>query len=86
MDPSIKGNCQALAWLRGEHSLFVPTESRERNVWLANFSSPDSNVFHVTDESVQQSTVYTNRADAVFLIDGIAVAVAETKAAGLGGV
>lgn len=55
-------------------------------MWLANFSSPDSNVFHVTDESVQQSTVYTNRADAVFLIDGIAVAVAETKAAGLGGV
>jgi type I restriction enzyme R subunit len=36
---------------------------------------------HVTDEWVQRGAVYRNRADVVFLINGLPVAVAETKKA-----
>ena len=39
-------------------------------------------LFHVTDEWWQKSTVFRNRADVVFLINGIPVALAETKDAG----
>jgi len=78
---TIEGNREALKWLRGEMSVFVPEEKRERNVTLIDFENPDRNVFHVTDEWRHKSTVYTNRADVVFLINGIPVAVAELKAA-----
>ncbi len=81
LQPSIEGNRDALAWLRGEGSVFVPGENRERNVRLIDFDDPANNVFHVTDEWWQRSTVFRNRADVVFLVNGIPVAVAETKAA-----
>jgi len=80
--PTIQGNRDALAWLRGEQSVFVPDENRERNVNLIDFDNPDANIFQVTDEWRQKSTVFANRADVVFLINGIPVAIAETKAAG----
>ena len=35
--PSIEGNRDALSWLRGEQSIFVPEENRERNVQLIDF-------------------------------------------------
>jgi len=79
--PSIEGNRDALLWLRGEQSVFVPEENRERNVTLVDFASPDDNIFQVTSEWSHQGQVYTNRADVVFLINGMPVAVAETKAA-----
>lgn len=77
----IEGNQDALRWLRGEMSVFVPGEKRERNVTLIDFENPDRNVFQVTPEWRHKSTVYTNRADVVFIINGIPVAVAELKAA-----
>ncbi|MCL4516162.1 MAG: HsdR family type I site-specific deoxyribonuclease [Firmicutes bacterium] len=80
--PSIEGNRDALFWLRGEQSIFVPGEKRERNVCLIDFENPDNNVFHVTDEWRQRGTICPNRADVVFLINGIPVAIAETKSAG----
>ena len=76
-----EGNREALAWLRGERSIFVPSQERERNVTLIDFDTPDSNLFHVTDEWWQRNAVYRNRADVVFLINGIPVAVVETKSA-----
>lgn len=48
--PTLEGNREALAWLRGEQSVFVPDENRERNVRLIDFDNLDNNVFHVTDE------------------------------------
>lgn len=81
LKPTLEGNQDALSWLRGEQSIFVPSENRERNVTLIDFEAPDNNLFHVTDEWWQQSTVHRNRADVVFLINGISVAVVETKAA-----
>ena len=79
--PTLEGNQDALSWLHGERSIFVPTENRERNVTLIDFENSDNNLFHVTDEWTQQGTAYRNRADVVFLINGIPVAVVETKSA-----
>lgn len=80
---TIEGNRDALKWLRGEMSVFVEEEKRERNVRLVDFENPDNNVFHVTWEWRHKSPSFPtpNRADVVFLINGIAVAVAELKAA-----
>src|SRR2546425_6314808 len=77
--PTIEGNREAHSWLRSEQSVFVPTENRERNVRLIDFEHPENNLFQVTDEWSQKSTVFRNRADVVFLINGIPVALAETK-------
>ena len=77
--PTLKGNRDALSWLRGEQSIFVPSENRERNITLIDFETPDNNLFHVTDEWSQQGIIERNRADVVFLINGIPVAVVEAK-------
>jgi type I restriction enzyme, R subunit len=82
LKPTLEGNREAHDWLRGEQSIFVPEEKRERNVRLIDFDRPENNVYHVTDEWWQKSTVFRNRADVVFLINGIPVALAETKDAG----
>ena len=78
---TLEENQVALSWMRGEQSIFVPSENRHRNVTLIDFDTPDNNLFHVTDEWEQRGVVYTNRADVVFLINGIPVAVVETKSA-----
>lgn len=77
----LDGNQNALSWLRGEQSVFVPSENRERNVTLIDFESPENNRYHVTDEWVQKSVVHTNRADVLFLINSIPIVVVETKSA-----
>ena len=81
LKPTIEGNRDALAWLRGEQSVFVPSERRERNVCLIDFDHPERNVYQVTDEWSYRGVVYRNRADVVFLINGIPVATVETKGA-----
>lgn len=79
LKPTIEGNREAHSWLRGEQSAFIQQENRERNIRLVDFEHPENNVYHVTDEWWQKSTVFRNRADVVFLINGIPVALAETK-------
>jgi type I restriction enzyme R subunit len=80
---TIEGNREALKWLRGEQSVFVAEENRELNVRLIDFDELDRNVFQVTDEWRQKdaSGLVTNRADVVFLVNGLPVALAETKKA-----
>ena len=82
LNSTLEGNQDALSWLRGERSIFVPDEDRYRNVTLIDYDNPDNNLFHVTDEWTQKGTVYRNRADVVFLINGIPVAIVETKSVG----
>ena len=79
LKPTLAGNQEALLWMRGEKSTFVASENRERNVTLIDFENLDNNLFYVTDEWWQQGTRHRNRADVVFLINGIPVAVVETK-------
>ena len=77
--PTLEGNQDALSWIRGGQSTFVPSENRERNITLVDFENPNNNLFHVTDEWAQQSTVHRNRADVVFLMNGIPIAIVEAK-------
>ena len=46
---------------------------------LIDFDTPEANLFHVTDEWWQKNIGHRNRADVVFLINGIPVAVVEAK-------
>ncbi|HOO78075.1 MAG TPA: HsdR family type I site-specific deoxyribonuclease [bacterium] len=78
---TIEGNAEILAWLRGEQSRYDEKEKRERNVTVIDFNDPDRNVFQVTDEWQYTNGLETNRADVMFLINGIPVAVVETKSA-----
>jgi type I restriction enzyme R subunit len=78
---SIEGSAEVLAWLRGQRSLFVPAEKRERNVTLVDFEHLEHNAFHVTDEWEYTNGQKTNRADVMFVINGVPVALVETKAA-----
>ena len=82
LNATLEGNQEALLWMRGVKSTFVPSKNLERNVTLIDFENPDNNLFHVTDEWEQQNAAHRNRADVVFLINGIPVAVVETKNAG----
>ena len=76
---TIEGNRDALTWLRGEGSVYVPEERRERNVTLIDYADLSCNDFAVTDEWVQRGPVFRNRADVVFLVNGVPVAICETK-------
>jgi type I restriction enzyme R subunit len=82
LQPTIEGNRDLLSWLHGEKSVFVPEDNRERNVALIDFCDVNNNVFQITDEWRHKGARFPNRADVVFLINGIPVAIAETKAAG----
>ena len=82
LNATLEGNQEALLWMRGVKSTFVPSKNLERNVTLIDLENPDNNLFHVTDEWEQQNAAHRNRADVVFLINGIPVAIMETKNAG----
>ncbi len=77
----IEGNAEVLAWLRGERTVHVERERRTRNVTVIDFEHPAHNLFQVTDEWQYTNGQYTNRADAMFLVNGVPVALVETKAA-----
>ena len=79
LNATLEGNQDSLLWIRGERSVFVASENREHNITLIDFENPDNNLFHVTDEWEQQNAAHRNRADVVFLINGIPVAVVEAK-------
>lgn len=82
LNATLAGNQEVLLWMRGEKSTFVASENRERNVTLIDFENLDNNLFHITDEWEQRNAAHRNRADVVFLINGIPVAVVEAKNAG----
>jgi type I restriction enzyme R subunit len=60
----------------------VSEENRERNVRLVDFDDLTRNLYSVTGEWTQRNPRCANRADVVFLVNGIPVAVCETKNAG----
>ncbi len=76
---SIEGNAEILKWLRGEQSVHAESEKRRRNIALIDFEHPANNFFQVTDEWEYTNGQKRNRADVVFLINGVPVAIAETK-------
>jgi type I restriction enzyme R subunit len=79
---SIEGNAEILAWLRGERSVHVAGEKRQRQVRLIDYENVDQNVFQVSPEwEYTSGSSKPNRADVMFLINGIPVALVETKSA-----
>jgi type I restriction enzyme R subunit len=78
---SIEGNAEILAWLRGERSVYVASEKRQRNVRLIDYEKLNQNTFQVTGEWQYTNGMQSNRADVMFLINGLPVALVETKSA-----
>ncbi|UST58293.1 HsdR family type I site-specific deoxyribonuclease [Pseudomonas moraviensis] len=80
---NIRGNRAFLRALRGQSTFFDPIDARERDLKLIDFDieSLTSNRFEVTEEFYFNNGRYGNRADVVFLINGIPVLVIECKSA-----
>lgn len=77
---NIEGNREILDWLRGNKTVFVESEKRHRNVTLVDFTDLDRNVFQITYEwTFCALNKKGNRADVIFLVNGIPLAIVENK-------
>lgn len=77
---TIKGNQEMLDWLRGRKTLYVEREKRHRNIRLVDFEQPANNAMQVSWEwAYRNGTRKGNRADVVFLVNGVPAAVIENK-------
>ncbi len=78
--PTIEGNREVLSWLRGERQWYDEAEKRHRPVQLVDFDHPGQNVFQVTWEwKLKPPARKGNRADVMFAVNGIPVAIVEHK-------
>ncbi|MEX2280851.1 MAG: HsdR family type I site-specific deoxyribonuclease, partial [Gemmatimonadota bacterium] len=78
--PTMAGNRELLEWLRGNRTMYDEREKRDRNVILADYNDLERNVFQVTCEwTCRIGQRKPNRADIVFLINGVPVAIVENK-------
>lgn len=77
---TLEGNQETLEWLRGNRTVYDETERRHRNITLIDFDNVENNTFHVTYEwKCQIGQRKGNRADIIFLVNGIPVAIIENK-------
>lgn len=77
---TIEGNREVLSWIRGERQWYDEVEKRHRPVQVIDFEVPSKNDFVVTWEwKIEPLARKGNRADVVFVINGIPVAVVEHK-------
>ncbi len=77
---NIEGNRELLAWLRGERQWYDEAEKRHRPVTVIDFEHVADNVFHVTWEwKIKPPARKGNRADVMFVINGVPVVVVEHK-------
>ncbi|RUL93709.1 HsdR family type I site-specific deoxyribonuclease [Verrucosispora sp. FIM060022] len=80
LPPTIEGNREVLRWLRGERQWPDENEKRHRPVQVVEFGDPNANVMHVTWEwRIQPLARKGNRADVVFVLNGIPVTIVEHK-------
>ena len=80
LPPTIEGNRQTLAWLRGERQWYDEAEERHRQVRLIDFGEPSANALHVTWEwRLKPPARKGNRADVMFVVNGVPVAIVEHK-------
>lgn len=80
LPPSIDGNREMLSWLRGERRWYDETEKRHRPVQIINFDSPGENRLHVTREwKLKPPARKGNRADVMFVVNGVPVCIVEHK-------
>jgi type I restriction enzyme R subunit len=84
LPPTIDGNREMLSWLRGERAWYDETEKRQRPVKLIDFDQVEANAFDVTWEwKIKPPARKGNRADVMFLVNGIPVCIVEHKNPGL---
>ena len=80
LPPTIEGNRENLAWLRGERQWYDVTEKRHRRVQIVDFDKPGANILHVTWEwALEPPARKGNRADVMFVVNGVPVAIVEHK-------
>lgn len=81
LPPTIEGNREQLAWMRGERSWYDEVEKRQRPVKVIDFDLVGANTFHVTWEwkIKPPGRPKGNRADVMFLVNGIPVCIVEHK-------
>ena len=80
LPPTIEGNREMLAWLRGERQWYDEAEQRHRPVQIVDFERPGANLFHVTWEwKLKPPARKGNRADVMFVVNGLPVAIVEHK-------
>ena len=78
--PTIEGNREMLAWLHGERQWYDEAEKRHRRIRLVDFETPNANVYHATWEwKLKPPARKGNRADVMFVINGMPVAIVEHK-------
>lgn len=77
---SIEGNRELLSWLRGERAWYDEAEKRHRAVTLIDFQHPAENLLQVTWEwKIKPPARKGNRADLMFLVNGVPVCIVEHK-------
>ncbi len=77
---TIEGNWEVLRWMRGEHKWYDETERRSRSVQVVDFENPDNNELQVTWEwKIEPVARKGNRADVIFVVNGLPVAIVEHK-------
>ncbi|MCC6661901.1 MAG: HsdR family type I site-specific deoxyribonuclease [Phycisphaerales bacterium] len=86
LPPTIEGNREMLSWLRGERGWYDEEEKRQRPVKVIEFGQTGLNAFQVTWEWKVKppGRAKGNRADVMFLVNGIPVCIVEHKNPKLG--
>lgn len=80
LPPTIDGNWEVLRWIRGERQWHDEEEHRDRPVQVVDFQHPGANTFHVTWEwKIEPIARKGNRADVIFVLNGIPVTIVEHK-------
>jgi type I restriction enzyme, R subunit len=80
LPPTIEGNREVLRWLRGERQWQDENEKRHRPVQIIEFDDPGANAMHVTWEwKIEPLARKGNRADVIFVLNGIPVTIVEHK-------
>ena len=80
LPPTIDGNREMLAWLRGERQYYDEAERRQRPVRLVDFETPAANALQVSWEwRLKPPARKGNRADLMFVVNGVPAAIVEHK-------
>ena len=78
--PTIEGNREMLAWMRGERQWYDVAEKRQRRVKVIDFEEVSANLFQVSWEwTLKPLARKGNRADVMFIVNGIPVCIVEHK-------
>jgi type I restriction enzyme R subunit len=77
---TIEGNREVLAWMRGERQWYDENEKRHRPVQVIDYDNPAGNDLVVTWEwKIEPLARKGNRADVIFVVNGLPVAIVEHK-------